>query len=249
MASPSIASYFNVRKRAAADDIVNTKNKVIRLDDTADGNNAATVDKNILNKNKLVDADLKTIANGATSKIFEASAASISQKTTKPAERKVAKRAATKRNAIESSKVSSNQPKIVKFTLAGTLSPQKKSSNGSTIFQPVGKNANVEKLSTPTKKDQQVTPVPSGSASKAAAIVNKNLTNAKRELSFDEIKNKVTRSSKLQHLKEILNKHQQLEEQYQACINKRNAKLKAANSPDKQTLKQFESIELEVLTR
>lgn len=251
MASPSIASFFNVRKRPATDDIVNIKNKVIRLEETTDNNHGTPIDNLILKKNKLVDADLKLAANGRSKKLIDQPQTISSLRSTKTADRKGTKRAGSKRTAVETTKTLSNQPKIVKFTLGGTLSPQKKSAAESTVFQSIEKNASLEKVSTPTKNDQQAVSSTSRTSSrdKAATIVNKQLSNTKRELSFDEIKTKVSRSSKLLQLKEILQKHQQLEEKHQACINKRNAKLKASNSPDIQSLKQFETIELEVLSR
>lgn len=59
---------------------------------------------------------------------------------------------------------------------------------------------------------------------------------------------KIGQSSRLGDLKAILAKRQQLEEQYQACLSKK----KANNSPikaDGPSLKQFDTIELEVLSR
>lgn len=236
MASPSIASYFNVRKRAAADDIVNARSKVIRLDDTIDNadRSQSTINKNILAKNKLVDADLKGQISSSSKVIEKIHQASVN----KTIERKTTRRT-TKKGSVEST-----QPKIVKFTLGGTLSPRKKLLETSIAFQSIEKNtASTEQK---TNSDSSVTLQPT-----KAAIVNKTLANAKKELSFDEIKSKVTRSSKLQELKAILKKRQQLEEQYQACIDKRNAKLKANStiSLEGQSLKQFETIELEVLSR
>lgn len=250
MASPSIASYFNVRKRAAVDDIVNTRNKVSRLDSPSEASDRAhaLVERAILAKNKLVDADFaKVTASTNNSKIVESV-----QPQLKPSIRRTTRRT-TKRTIAAATTTTENtlkQPKIVKFTLGGSLSPRKKAaSSPSKHFKAVDKNASAEAQTTPTKQ-QETEPTPSTSAIKAS-IVNKSVSSAKKELSFDELKTKVGRSSRLGELKAILSKRQQLEEQYQACINKRNAKLKANNSPmkDGQTLKQFDTIELEVLSR
>lgn len=250
MASPSIASFFNVRKRAAADDIVNARNKVLRLDSPNETTDRAKalVERAILAKNKLVDADLSTSTFSTTSaKIVKENAPAQA----KPSVRRTTRRTIKRTNATTATEEALKQPKIVKFTLGGSLSPRKKAiSSQALLFKAIDKNLSGEAPTTPTKQPV-IEPKPSTSTVKAG-IVNKCLTNAKKELSFDEIKSKVGRSSRLDELKTILNKRQQLEEQYQACINKRNAKLKAQNSPlkaDGQTLKQFDTIELEVLSR
>lgn len=241
MASPSVASYFNVRKRAAADDIINARNKVVRLDaDSSSGGRdgaQVNIDRNILAKNRLVDADLKILTNdvGITAKVAER------PQSTATAKRTTTTRRTTKRVKTDA-KDSLSQPKIVKFTLGGTLSPRKKAAaEESAAFQPIQTNS----TKIPTNK------AASAQQSSQAAVVNKTLANAKKELSFDEIKSKVTRSAKLEELKAILSKRQQLEEQYNACINKRTAKAKttATHTKEGQSLKQFDTIELEVLSR
>lgn len=237
MASPSIASYFNVRKRAAADDIVNARNKVLRLDSADGGDHAQVgVDRNILAKNQLADADLRTVSGGIATKVVELPPAP----SVKPSEKRVTRRT-TKRTTAETAKNLVNQPKIVKFTLGGTLSPRKKAKESNPVFQAVKTNS-TEKNATPVQVEAKTT---------KAAIVNKSvITTKKKELSFDDIKAKVTRSAKLNELKSILSKHQQLSEQYQACVNNRK-QLKMPNGSvgEGKGLKQFETIELEVLSR
>lgn len=99
---------------------------------------------------------------------------------------------------------------------------------------------------------QQINPTkpvtPNKADSNKAIIVNRNVSHTKRELSFDEIKTKIGNSSRLGDLKAILAKRQQLEEQYQACLSKKKAQ-HSPTKPDGQCLKQFETIELEVLSR
>lgn len=250
MASPSIASYFTVRKRAAADDIVNARNKVSRIELTNDGSGRAKalVERAILAKNKLVDADtfgtspITATVNNA--KVVESAPKPIIEKRTT---RRTAKRMGSSSEAAN--KDALKQPKIVKFTLGGSLSPRKNSTTSSPAkaFQAIERNASIE-TTTPTKEPKTDKP----STSDKVNIVNKNFNNVRKELSFDDIKSKIGRSPRLNELKELLNKRQQLEEQYQACINKRNAKQKASNSPaklDGKSLKEFDTIELEVLSR
>lgn len=237
MASPSVASYFNVRKRAAADDLISSRNKVVRLDSTPSGSDGAQVniDRNILAKNRMVDADSKQLINdvGVTAKVVE-----LPQSTKRST--------TTRRKRVKSdAKESLNQPKIVKFTLSGTLSPRKKAAaEQAARFQSIEKNLS----KTPTKKSASSSGAQQASQ---AAVVNKTLANAKKELSFEEIKSKVSKSAKLDELKAILSKRQQLEEQYNACINKRTAKAKtdATQAREGHALKQFDTIELEVLSR
>lgn len=265
MASPSIASYFNVRKRAATDDIVNARNKVSRLDGgTSDsiGRAQSLVDRAILTKNKLVDADT---FGSTTAKIAE-TVAPVQAAREKRTVRRGTKRAASSAQpsvctnfaatTAPAPKETLKQPKIVKFTLGGSLSPRKPSTSSSpakAAFQSIQRNA------TPTKQPKIGNDdTDAGSSGKSssdaikASILSKSVTNAKKELTFDEIKEKIGRSSRLDDLKAMLNKRQQLDERYQACINKRLAKQKANNSPaklDGQGLKAFDTIELEVLSR
>lgn len=259
MASPSIASYFNVRKRAAADDIVNARNKVSRLETTNESSlrAQALVERAILAKNKLVDADtfgtgpITATVNNA--KVVELAPAPAKPTIEKRTTRRTAKRTATATSTSAANKEQLKQQKIVKFTLGGSLSPRKKSiSSPGKAFQSIERNSSAETTTTPTKQPKIDESKPSTSDTNKANIVNKNLTNVRKELSFEDIKSKIGRSSRLGDLKALLNKQQQLEEQYQACINKRNAKQKANNSPaklDGQSLKEFDTIELEVLSR
>lgn len=242
MASPSVASYFNVRKRAAADDIINARNKVVRLDTDPSGGNSGgaqvNIDRNILAKNRLVDADLKVL----NSDVGISAKPVVERPQTTATKRTASTRRTTKRMKSDA-KESLNQPKIVRFTLGGTLSPRKNApAEQSSPFQSIEKNQSTKKSASPNDGAQE-----SGSV----AVVNKTLANAKKDLSYEEIKSKVNRSAKLDDLKAILSKRQQLEEQYNACINKRTAKAKtnATQAREGQSLKQFDTIELEVLSR
>lgn len=264
MSSPSIASYFNVRKRAAADDIVNSRIKVSRIEGTDQSSNRAQalLERAILAKNKLVDADTfgrnAIVSSGNNSaKIVENVNAALQSKSSsdRRTTRRTAKRTATTTILADAAnKEPLKQQKIVKFTLGGSLSPRKKavSHSPAKAFQSIELNASNDSHVTPAKPPKTDESKSSTSDTNKTNIVNKHFTNAKKELSFDEVKEKIGRSSRLDDLKAILSKRQQLEEQYQACITRRNAKQKANHSPaklDGQSLKAFDTIELEVLSR
>lgn len=234
MASPSVASYFSSRKRAAADDLSNTKKKIIRLDGNSGVTESGPSDQHALLKAKLGVDDA---INKPT--IF---ANVLPSTKSKPIEKKTTRRTLKRQPSSDNA----SQPKIVKFTLAGTLSPRKKNADPKMVFQlkeknPVG-NATVPSINSNTVERS------SGSETNLLA----SPSNAKRELSFDAIKSKVSRSSKLEELKAILKNRQQLEQQLQACVQKRCGKLIQKSTTEQEsegcTLKKFDSIELEVLS-
>lgn len=238
MASPSIAAFFNVRKRAAADDLLNTRRKVSRLDDDS------TVQQQLLKEKLGEETNNASIINQPT--IFANAPNSTKAKLVE----KKSQRRVLKRN-VETDKGKSLQPKIVKFTLAGTLSPKKKNADSPNAFQL--KSTNSRDSSPAANGEQARSSKPSTNASSKANAISEALAVTKKDLSFDEIKTKVSRSSKLQELKEILAKRKQLEEQLQACVQKRNGKLRSdavsAEKPEGHALKKFDTIELEVLSR
>ena len=74
----------------------------------------------------------------------------------------------------------------------------------------------------------------------------------RKELSFDDVKTKVTRSAKLQELKASLSRRQELEKTRKAQEERtRRLREATAASPAKKVLqlKEFDTIELEVLAR
>lgn len=244
MASPSIAAYFNVRKRAAADDISNNKNKIIRLEDNDSISMSGSHEKHVWIKNKIGD-DTKDQCIIKSPNLSATSNAAKPKDSDKRIHRRVLKR------NLESDKEKSLQPKIVKFTLGGALSPKKKNADAKTIFQSKATNS---AESSPTPKSDQA-PVsqakPTASVSKTI-VLNNLISNAKKDQTYEEIKSKVARSSRLQELKAMLKNRQQLEEQLQACVQKRNGKLQPAQASattDGVGLKKFDTIELEVLSR
>ena len=156
------------------------------------------------------------------------------------------------------------QQKLVQFIKKGSLSPRKKvtktpnntkqkqneqtpTNNLITAFT-VKNNANnvARGFKTPTKQ------IIKGSNTPLKQGEIKSMV--KKELNFDEVKTKITRSAKLQELKASLARIQELEKTRKAQ-EERNRKLKEdILSPAKKTpavvqLKEFDTIELEILAR
>lgn len=156
------------------------------------------------------------------------------------------------------------QQKLVQFIKKGTLSPRKKSASATntpksrqkanestpsatiiTAFTSQNNAKNVERgFRTPTKQIiKGSTPIKQGELKSMV----------KKELSFDEVKSKVSRSAKLQELKASLARIQELEKTRKAQEERNRLSKENLQSPSKKTpvlqLKEFDKIELEVLTR
>lgn len=243
MSSPSITSFFPAKKRAATDDIINSRNKLCRLEGPTTTSDRA---RNLLER--AISGSSKTIKSESSISSNSSNTVKITSGTPN-AERQIT-RAVSKRSAAAASQ-NSKQQKIVKFTLGGSLSPRKNAAQSPTkVFKAVAKNAETA-TNAEQKSDVSKLSTPSSSKNNKTIIVQKSLSATKRQLTFDDIKSKIGRSAHAADLKSSLSKFQQLQEQYKACIDKRNAKIKA-NSPVKlggQTLKQFDTIQLEVLSR
>lgn len=156
--------------------------------------------------------------------------------------------------------------KLVQFIKKGSLSPRKKitktpKSNNTkqkqneqtpinnliTAFTAKNNANNVARgLKTPTKQ------IIKGSNTPLKQGEIKSMV--KKELNFDEVKTKITRSAKLQELKASLARIQELEKTRKAQ-EERNRKLKedihspAKKAPAVVQLKEFDTIELEILAR
>lgn len=253
MASPSVAAFFGSRKRTAVDDLSSTKNKIIRLDganhNNAAGNDGSDEAISAIDHQALLKAKLGNDACINKPTIFSNVTGSTK---TKPIEKRASTRRTVKRNADSENP---SQPKIVKFTLAGTLSPRKKHADIKNAFNLKQTNP-TENSTAPTAVEPQTSgaqALSSPARSKVEAVGNAVGSAAKRDLSFDQIKTKVNRSSKLEELKAILKNRAQLEQQLQACVQKRSGKLigqtPAKAQPEGTSLKKFDTIELEVLSR
>lgn len=248
MAQPSVTLYFNSRKRSAADDVCTRKSKLIHLEESHDSQAADFNDKKIL-RNDLTTIEPRAsprLCQNAKNKAFVGLIADGKKSNA------IRRRSCIKRS--DQQKAKTNQPKIVRFTLAGALSPKKKQKDDtklSAIFESLENVVQKEMdLHTPTKEQQ---------LAEAKAEQEKQ---ALHNMSLGEIKRKIIKSDRLKDLKESLSKLRAMEENRQQCI-KLNGKLtsnferdpplpalkqKADGSVGK-NLKQFDSIELEVLSR
>ncbi|KAG4071042.1 hypothetical protein HA402_001479 [Bradysia odoriphaga] len=248
MAQPSVTQYFNSRKRSAADDLCTRKSKVIHLEDGGHDNQA-----NFLNDKKVLLNDLTTIEPKASPRLH----ANTKNKTVSGLIADGRKTIATRRRSCikrsDPPKAESNQPKIVRFTLAGALSPKKKQKDDAKLSAVFGNLENVVRkevdLHTPTKEQQ---------LAEAKAEQDKQ---AVLNMSLGDIKKKIIKSDRLKELKESLSKLRSMEESRQKCI-KQNGSVSSNFERDPPlppvtqkidgtlgaNLKKFDHIELEVLS-
>lgn len=277
MSQPSVASFFHSRKRTAIDDIFATKNKVNAVDQAQPA--AAAVRAKLFDDAPaavLADSTAATsqldnvpsMSAGPTAPntrsgrrtpvptVAPTAAASRPRRCLKPS----SDGAATKRGAANAN-AEISQPKIVKFTLAGHLSPMKRvQREGAVTARDItsaamalfgNRESNVERgQTTPTKADQR------------ARIAAEQVAEVRSKLSMDEIKSRVTRSSRLTEMKASMDKLKALQEKREQIISTRKSTMKTADKhsiSDQQTgraamllgkgLKQFDTIELEILSR
>lgn len=270
MSQPSVAAFFHSRKRAAVDDIFAAKNKITATSSDTKVDQLATT-FGAKGANKIFDstAPFETHHESPQSSEAPAKVAPLELQTRSGRRTPTPLSAASSRpkrclkratsDARKNSSSTSVQPKIVKFTLAGNLSPKKKmiardvpttSSAVANIFGP--KESNIERgLRTPTKEEQHARLT----ADKAAEVRNK--------LSLDDIKARITRSGRRPELLASLGRMSALEESRQKILNrKEGTHLKQVDKhslSDQQSdraakilgksLKSFETIDLEVLSR
>lgn len=233
MSQPSVASYFNTRKRAGTDDINLIKSK--------DVSSASTPSQKIL-ENDVVSLQhaLKT-RSGRTIKRIGI--------TTGEASPKVSKVEATLK-----------QQKLVQFVKKGNMSPRKKPPIPSTVIA-VPENGSIiqaEETTLAFGAKESSTNVDRGMKTPVKQIIKDPIKKeelksmVRKELNFDEVKTKVTRHEKLAELKESLKRIQELEKTRKAQEEKnsrlRDRKLSSSKNPNAVTLKEFKTIELEVLT-
>lgn len=277
MSQPSVAAFFHSRKRAAVDDIFAAKNKIAATstDQLATiGASSAKPTTKLFDStaSSLPDTQLESASqNGDVTAIKEAQTPIDAQ--SRPGRRtptpqpqsllaasnrpkRCLKRATS--DARKTVSTASVQPKIVKFTLAGNLSPKKKimrdgalpAAGVSNLFG--AKASNVERgLRTPTKEEQH------------ARVAAEKATEARNKLSMDDIKARITRSGRRPELLASLGRMNALEESRHKILNRMEAShLKQVDKhslSDQQSdraarilgksLKTFETIDLEVLSR
>ncbi|EDW01829.1 DNA replication factor Cdt1 [Drosophila grimshawi] len=238
MAQPSIAAFFSNRKRAAVEDATTIKTRRLAEPTEVAG------PKHIALPGASTDQDVDMDAlkpgirtrSGRTVKLIGVQPTAASQETKR------------KPSNIETN---IKQAKLVQFIRKGNLSPRKQPAcNASTEAQI--HNEHTPKLATDNMQSGMSTPTKQ--IIKDASPI-KHIDLAKRGLTFDEVKTKISRSAKMQELKAVLARKAQLEQQRKAQ-EERNRRLREAGpSPSKAAaaaksvqLKEFDTIELEVLT-
>ncbi|XP_017124816.1 DNA replication factor Cdt1 [Drosophila elegans] len=254
MAQPSVAAFFTNRKRAALDDATAIKNRRLaepaesatpsQLPTTGDGDQDADLD------------NLKAVASGVRTRSGRTAARLI---VTASQESKTKKTpAAAKLDGHV------KQPKLVQFIKKGTLSPRKQAQSSKLdeeeLQLPSSANSELTpKLTITTSSQQNADNVQRGLRTPtkqilkdASPIKASSGVDLRRQLTFDEVKTKVSRSAKLQELKAVLARKAALEQKRKEQ-EERNRKLREAGpSPSKAKmsvqLKEFDTIELEVLT-
>ncbi|XP_062136804.1 DNA replication factor Cdt1 [Drosophila sulfurigaster albostrigata] len=240
MAQPSVAAFFSNRKRAAVDDATTIKTR--RLAEPSEVAAPQQLAPPIQDDNVDIDtlkAGVRT-RSGRTVKLIGVQPTPASQDTIKKKPAKV--------------EANIKQPKLVQFIRKGTLSPRKQppsSQDGTQLL-----NEQTPKVNIAFASKQNADNVQRGMRTPTKQIIQdaspiKHTELAKRGLSFDEVKTKITRSAKMQELKAVLARKAKLEQERKAQ-EERNRRLREAGpSPAKAKtvqLKEFDTIELEVLT-
>lgn len=249
MAQPSVTQYFNSRKRSAADDVCTRKSKIIHLEGSHDSGQSA-----LLNDKKILLNDATTIEPKASPRLHSNTKNKIVTGLSGDGKKSNATRRRSCIKRSDTQKAECNQPKIVRFTLAGALSPKKKQKDDAKL------SALLDSMESVAQKEMELrTPTKEQQLAEAKAIQEKQ---ALQNMSLGEIKRKIIKSDRLKDLKESLNKLRAMDESRQKCI-KLNGKLSsnferepslpaiAQNIDGMQgkNLKQFDNIELEVLSR
>lgn len=226
MAQTSVASYFNNRKRAAAsEELIASRNKVFLLDSQSNGNNAT----------KLIE-QVSPVKVVETPRVVKSS--TLTGKNVKLEKRKIITRRTTRKPAVDDSK---KQEKIVNFFKMGMLSPRKHLTPtpieptrkpSMNLFSSLESLSNSERgMKTPTKG---VAPVD--------LVVDSETTN-KTEISIENVKKNLLRSKRLPELKASLKRIQDLDRK----LLKTQEAQKTEDAVETKTLKEFKTIEVEIL--
>lgn len=275
MSQSSVAAYFNKRKRAAVDELANVRNKTLRIDSPT---SSPLIDDNVANgkliasaiSDKLNDliSDNGCVTNGP--KIITPTSAAINKRTTAAEETKrepstrlrQCLRSTKRPSSVQDTKSNSLQPKIVKFTIDESKEKNDVTPSGTTTEllssnKEDALNSIDLGMKTPTKEQQII------------VVESAKRISARKNLSLEDIKTKLGKSSKLQELKASLSRLKQLEETRQKNVEKSgqlktttDANIDSAGSVNSifnrtgraatmltKGLKEFKSIDLEVLTR
>jgi hypothetical protein len=229
MAQPSVASYFNNRKRAAVDDIGGKSAKILLLDAHQELTESLTTRKSSRRQpeKETCTTTVETrkrlhtsISVEQKSKIEVVLSAKATSKVRGIGKASAAKRAGTP-------VADGAQPQIVKFFKMGDLSPKKKARDASPVKQAFASKDGLN--------NRQVTPSPA-----------KRVTKLPNDLTLEEIKTKLSRGQKLAQMATSVNK---LREGLDKLDQLKSARAKKTEVTSSKNLKQFESIELEVPMR
>ncbi|XP_055920625.1 DNA replication factor Cdt1 [Eupeodes corollae] len=233
MSQPSVASFFNTRKRAASE---------LHLSKTRDVSSQPTPSSKILEND-----DISTLKNAITTR---------SGRTIK----RIGVNGADTMAKISKVEASLKQQKLVKFVKKGNMSPRKKAPTPQKQNQDETTSIQAEQPSSTWTAKTNITNIERGMKTPVKQIIQdthrKDPTQlksmVKKELNFDEVKTKVSRHEKLHELKESLKRIQELEKTRKAQ-EERNRRLRergpsTSKNPNQITLKEFKTIELEVLT-
>ncbi|XP_043645784.1 DNA replication factor Cdt1 isoform X2 [Drosophila teissieri] len=248
MAQPSVAAFFTNRKRAALDDAISIKNR--RLAEPAETVPPATAPSQLPAGDN--DADLDTL---------KAAASGMRTRSGRTARLIVTAAQESKKKTLAAAKMEPHikQPKLVQFIKKGTLSPRKQAQSSKLDEEELQQSSAISehtpKVNFTITNQQNADNVqrglrtPTKQILKDASPIKADL---RRQLTFDEVKTKVSRSAKLQELKAVLARKAALEQKRKEQ-EERNRKLREAGpSPSKSKmsvqLKEFDTIELEVLT-
>lgn len=276
MSQSSVAAYFNKRKRAAVDELANVRSKTQRIDSPT----PSLIDDNVANGKLITSAISDKLSNLISNngcivngpKIITSSSSLNNNRTTNnvdetkrpPSTRlKQCLRSTKRPPSQDSSKSTSLQPKILKFTIDEHKEKDATVAAAATTTELLSSNkadalSNIDfGMKTPTKEQQII------------VVESAKRISARKNLSLDDIKTKLNKSSKLQDLKASLSRLNKLEEARQKNVEKSgqlkthdtiatdvgsttssifNRTGRAANILAK-GLKEFKSIDLEVLTR
>ncbi|BFG03285.1 DNA replication factor Cdt1 [Drosophila madeirensis] len=241
MAQPSVAAFFTNRKRAALDDAITIKNRrLVEPAESAQPQSPAPAHQ---------DADIDTLK--ATVSGMRTRSSRSTKLIVTPQEMGTSKKKPAKLEPHI------KQPKLVQFIRKGTLSPRKQAATKiveeQLLLQPVSEQT--PKVSFTITSQQNADNMQRGMRTPTKQILKDaspiKHSDLKRQLTFDEVKSKISRSAKIQELKAVLARKAALELKRKEQ-EERNRRLREAGpSPSKSSLsvqlKEFDTIELEVL--
>uniref|UniRef100_A0A1B0G327 CDT1 Geminin-binding domain-containing protein n=1 Tax=Glossina morsitans morsitans TaxID=37546 RepID=A0A1B0G327_GLOMM len=242
MAQPPITSFFNTRKRAIAEDFINTKTRPLEEETNVDSQLDDDISKV---KTDLRNRSGRTVKRFGIPETIQITGVGVSpRKMTK-----IIEETKEQKNLVECIKKDSSSP--TKAEKTPTFS--RKQINETTPCPPGNVDVTESALKN-SNNDETNLKTPTKQIIKGSALANRTVlkSHVKKELNFDEVKTKISRSSKLQELKASLARIKELEKTRKAQENKRRLLKKSATSPCQKSagiqLKEFDTIELEVFS-